>query len=60
LSIDLETAAHFFRRLGFPNVRRAGVAERVRNSLEFRSLCPAWPASAEPPFLFLAPSPDEM
>ncbi len=36
-----ETAAPFFRRLGFRDVARAEVPERVRGSLEFRTLCPA-------------------
>jgi amino-acid N-acetyltransferase len=46
-----ETAAPFFRQLGFRDVARADVPEGVRNSLEFRSLCPA---SAEALILNLA------
>ncbi|HEX9687908.1 MAG TPA: hypothetical protein VGB47_02410 [Thermoanaerobaculia bacterium] len=57
-SIDPETAAPFFRRLGFRDVPRADVPERVRDSLEFRSLSPA---SAEVVTLALAaPAPDDM
>jgi len=57
-SIDPETAVPFFRRRGFRDVPRSDVPERVRNSLEFRSLCPA---SAEALTLALAaPAPDEM
>jgi N-acetylglutamate synthase-like GNAT family acetyltransferase len=52
-----ETAAPFFRRLGFRDVARPDVPERVRNSLEFRSLCPA---SAEALTLNLAAAGDEM
>lgn len=34
-----ETAAFFFRRIGFRDVARVDVPERVRHSLEFASLC---------------------
>ena len=34
-----ETAASFFRRIGFRDVSRADVPERLRGSLEFASLC---------------------
>jgi amino-acid N-acetyltransferase len=36
-----ETAAPFFRRLGFRDVARADVPEGIRGSLEFATLCPA-------------------
>jgi len=36
-----ETAAPFFRRLGFRDVARADVPEAIRGSLEFATLCPA-------------------
>jgi amino-acid N-acetyltransferase len=36
-----ETAASFFRRLGFRDVARADVPEGIRGSLEFATLCPA-------------------
>jgi amino-acid N-acetyltransferase len=35
-----ETAASFFRRIGFRDVPRSDVPERLRGSLEFASLCP--------------------
>jgi amino-acid N-acetyltransferase len=36
-----ETAASFFRRLGFRDVARADMPEGIRGSLEFARLCPA-------------------
>lgn len=36
-----ETAAQFFPRFGFKPVERTGIPEAVRQSVEFRSACPA-------------------
>lgn len=36
-----ETAQAFFQRLGYQVIERAAVPERLRQSAEFRTLCPA-------------------
>ena len=35
-----ETAADFFGRLGYSEIARVDVPQRIRNSAEFRDLCP--------------------
>ena len=41
LTLLTETAEEFFHRLGYEPIERADVPEEVRQSAEFRSLCPA-------------------